>query len=139
MSPEQTMETVFLLKAVPLFEGLTARQLVPIANILTEVTYEDDDIVFEQGTDAHALFVIVDGLVEVVKDSVVVAELGRNECFGEMAVLDLTVRSATIRVKEDVVLFRIGREDFQDLLELYPALAKGVIHVLVERVRAPSA
>lgn len=138
MSPEQTMETVFLLKAVPLFSGLTAQQLVPVANILTEVTYEEDDIVFEQGADAHGLFVIVDGRVEVVKEGAVVAVLGRNECFGEMAVLDMTVRSATIRVREDVVLFRIGREDFQDLLELYPALAKGVIRVLVERVRASS-
>ncbi len=138
MSAQHTMETVFLLKAVELFDGLSAQQLVPVANILTEVTYEEDDVVFSQGTDAHALYVIVDGAVEVVKDGEAVATLGRNECFGEMAVLDHTVRSATIRVKEDVMLFRIGREDFQDLLELYPALAKGVIQVLVGRVRALS-
>ena len=136
MTPEHTMETVFLLKAVALFDGLSAQQLVPVANILTQVTYEEDDVVFAQDADAHALYVIVDGAVEVLKDGVRVATLGRNECFGEMAVLDHNVRSATIRVIEDAVLFRIGREDFQDLLELYPALAKGVIRVLVGRVRA---
>ncbi len=136
MTPEQTMETVFLLKAVPLFDGLSAQQLVPVADILTQTSFEEDDVVFSQGADAHALYVIVDGLVRVEKDDELVAELGRNECFGEMAVLDQTVRSATIRAKTDVVLFRIGREDFQDLLDLYPALAKGVIKVLVQRVRA---
>ena len=135
-SPENTMEMVFVLKAVPLFSGLSAQQLVPVADILTEVTYEEDDIVFQQGTEGLALYVVVDGEVEVVSDGEVLATLGRNECFGEMAVLDRALRSATIRVTRDVVLFRIARDDFQDLLELYPTLAKGVIRVLVGRVRA---
>ncbi len=136
MTPEQTMETVFLLKAVTLFEGLTAQQLVPVADILTQVTYEEDDIVFEEGTEGHALFLIIDGEVDVMKGERKVATLGVGEVFGEMAVLDRAVRSATIRVRRDVVLFRIAREDFQDLLELYPALTKAIMKVLVRRLRA---
>ena len=53
--------------------------------------------------------------------------------------LDQTVRSATIRAEAPLNLLAIAREDFLDLLDLYPALAKSVISVLIGRLRSTTA
>jgi putative Mg2+ transporter-C (MgtC) family protein len=77
----------------------------------------------------------LEGEVEVLHGGERVAVLGVKECFGEMALLDSSVRSASIRVRNDVELLVIARDDFQDLLELHPALARGIIRVLTHRLR----
>ena len=134
-----TMEKVLLLKAVPLFAGLNAVQLVPVTEILTEVAYEEGDRIFEEGDEGHHLYIVVRGEVEVVIDGNVVATLGDQDCFGEMAVLERSVRSATIRASTDVLVQAIAREDFQDLFDLYPGLSRGIIKVLVDRLRSVTA
>jgi CRP-like cAMP-binding protein len=52
-----------------------------------------------------------------------------------MALLDQSLRSASIRVRKDADLLAIARDDFQDLLDLHPTLARGVIRVLTKRLR----
>ena len=79
------------------------------------------------------------GSVAVLRHEERLALLGANECFGEMAMLDQTVRSATIRAEAPLNLLAIAREDFLDLLDLYPALAKSVISVLIGRLRSTTA
>ena len=80
-------------------------------------------------------------LTATIKDSLKygggdrVAVLGVKECFGEMALLDQSARSASVRAIKDVELLAISRDDFQDLLDLHPALARGIIRVLTQRLR----
>lgn len=52
-----------------------------------------------------------------------------------MALLDQSPRSASCRAKKNLELLAIARDDFQDLLDLHPALARGVIRVLTQRLR----
>jgi ATP/ADP translocase len=129
------MDMVFLLKGVPLFTGLSGEQLLPVADIAHRVTFEKGDIVFEQGHPGLHVYLILDGEVEVIHDGDRVATLGEKQCFGEMALLDQGERSASIRCTDDVELLAISRDDFQDLLDLYPALAKGIIRTLTQRLR----
>ena len=129
------MDMVFLLKSVPLFAGLSGEQLLPVADIVQRVTFERGDVVFEEDQPGLHVYLILEGQVEVIHDGEQVAQLGEKECFGEMALLDHSKRSASIRCLADVVLLAISRDDFQDLLDLHPALAKGVIRVLTHRLR----
>jgi len=129
------MDMVFLLKSVPLFTGLSGEQLLPVADIVQRVTFERGDVVFEEGQPGLHVYLILEGEVEVIHEGEQVATLEIKECFGEMALLDQSERSASIRCLQDVVLLAISRDDFQDLLDLHPALAKGVIRVLTRRLR----
>lgn len=131
----ELMEKVFLLKGIPLFSKMSAEQLLPVAEIVREEQYAAGEVVFEEGDPGDVLYLVTSGSVEVVRDEKRLALLGSSECFGDMAMLDQEVRSATIRVVDAVNLLAIAREDFLDLLDLYPALAKSVIAVLIGRLR----
>jgi len=130
------LDRVFVLKGIPLFAGLSGEQLMPVADIVTEVPYEAGDIVFREGDPGNHVYIIKDGTVEVLRAGVALAVLGAKECFGEMALLDEGARSATCRCVKDTTLLAISREDFQDLLDLHSPLARGIIGVLTRRLRA---
>ncbi len=129
------MDMVFVLKGVPLLSDLSGEQLLPITDIVQHLHVEAGDLVFAEGQPGNHLYVILDGQVEVLRGGDRVAVLGVKECFGEMALLDQSARSASVRAIKDVELLAISRDDFQDLLDLHPALARGIIRVLTQRLR----
>ncbi len=129
------MDMVFLLKAVPLLSDLSGEQLLPVADILQTVHVEAGDLVFAEGQPGNHLYVILEGEVDVLRGTEQVARLGIKECFGEMALLDQSPRSASVRARVDCELLAIARDDFQDLLDMHPALARGVIRVMTQRLR----
>ncbi len=130
------MDMVFLLKAVPLFSDLSGEQLLPLTDIVQQVHVEQGDLVFAEGEPGDHLYVIVEGDVDVLNGGERRASLHVKECFGEMALLDASPRSASCRAATNLELLAIARDDFQDLLDLHPALARGVIRVLTQRLRA---
>lgn len=133
------MDLVFLLKAVPLFSDLSGEQLLPLTDIVQEVNVDQGEMIFAEGEPGDHLYVIVEGEVDVLNEGVKRAHLKVKECFGEMALLDQSPRSASIRATTNLKLLAIARDDFQDLLDLHPALARGVIRVLTQRVRSANA
>ena len=132
---DRSLALVFQLRGVPLFKGLSADELLPVAKIATEASFEAGETVFEEGAEGEHLYLISSGSVEVLHSGDRIAELGSGECFGEMALLDRTTRSATVRALEATTLVATARDDFNDLLELYPALARTIANVLVARLR----
>lgn len=117
------MDLVELLKGVELFSGLNEDQLKRLSAISHPVEYQDGQVVFAQGEQGDALYVIREGQVEVlVGEDPATAHsavyLGRGQIFGEMALVDYGERSATIRCASDRALIdRIKREDFERLCE----------------------
>jgi CRP-like cAMP-binding protein len=73
--------------------------------------------------------------VQVSQDGVEreVSKLGPGEFFGEMGLLTGEPRTATIVAESDVECYRVGKEEFQQLLEDRPALAEEVASVLARR------
>ena len=129
------MERVVELRAIPLFKAVGADALVPVAAIATHVQFARDATIFEQGEGGDCLYVISDGEVAIIRDDVELARLGKGECFGEMALLEQAPRSATARAATDSMLLTIARDDFKDLLDVYPVIARAIANVLVERLR----
>ena len=131
-----SLELLFRLKGIPLFAEPSAEQLLPVADIAKPVRFAAGDAIVEEGTVGEHMYLITDGRVEVRSGDHRLAELGPGECFGEMAVLDRSVRSATVAALVDTAVLATAREDLQDLLDLYPALAQAIMNVLAARLRA---
>ena len=117
-----TLEEIinFLLEA-PMFCDLDPAELSEIVHIMQIQRLREGQMVFRQGDAGDGWYVLYDGGIEVVKEtelgSRVVADLGPTACFGEMAVLDGSTRSATVRAKAESTAFRFPRREFQNLID----------------------
>ena len=134
-SHEEVMERLFLLRGIPLFDGVPADQLLPLAHVAKRASFDQGHTIFEEDTIGDELFLVARGRVTIEHEGREVANLGTRECFGEMAILDEQPRSATARAVEPTECLVVKRTDFDDLLDIAPGLARGVIRVLTRRLR----
>lgn len=109
------------LHKVPLFEGLEDEDLQRIADVSTTHALEVDEVLFEEGEEGDAFYVVLRGGVAMLKRSAGGAQeklaIARDgDTFGEMALLNQTPRSATARAVEKSHLLAVSREAFEDLL-----------------------
>src|ERR1700744_3996382 len=110
------------LASVPLFAQLTGRQLDHINKVATEVTIPAGRVFVLQGDVGREMFIITDGTAEVTRDGDVIAELGRNDVAGELAVLRHTPRNATVTATTDLTLLVLSADDVEPLLDEVPGL-----------------
>ena len=86
-----------------------------------EKTYHPGEIVFQEGDPGRALFVIVEGTVEITQETVqgeyVLRTLGPGDAFGELALIDDFPRSATARVAALARLLILYKSDFDALMD----------------------
>jgi CRP/FNR family cyclic AMP-dependent transcriptional regulator len=114
-------EIINFLLAAPMFGDLDPSELAEVVHIMQIQRMREGQVVFREGDPGDGWYVIFDGTVEVVKETEIgsrsVAKLGSPACFGEMAVLDGSQRSATVRTLSSVTAFRFPRLDFQGLID----------------------
>lgn len=130
-----TVEKVLFLKGVDLFRSIPGEELSHIAQITDEVEFNPQQLVFKEGDQGDAMYLIVDGTVKVHSGDHVFAELGSKQCFGEMSILDSEPRSASITALSELSLLKIRREDFTEILAEKPEISQGIIKVLTRRLR----
>lgn len=114
-------DVVGFLVAIPLFSGLDPAERADVVRILEITRLRKGETVFQERDAGDAWYVISEGTATVIKRSEggdrEIARLGRGECFGEMAILDGSARSATVTAASDLTLFRFRRARFEDLLD----------------------
>lgn len=93
-------------------------------------------IIFREGDEAHELFVIKSGQVQIHLGNRTLAELSDNDVFGEMALIDNEPRSATALAVTDVELVAVSEKQFLFLVGQTPYFALKVMRVLAQRLRA---
>jgi CRP-like cAMP-binding protein len=86
------------------------------------------------------MYIIKEGSVIIEKainekERVTLAELSKGDCFGEMALFDAELRSASVQAKEPCVLLCIKSDDLNDLLLSYPSIAIEFLKTFVRRLR----
>ncbi len=101
---------------------------IPPANIqaifmrMQRINYRARDIVIKQGTEGDFFYVVVAGKCVVTretplnKEGIKLAELGPGDSFGEEALIAEAKRNATVTMSTDGTLMRLGKADFQTLL-----------------------
>ena len=132
--------TVETLRQVPLFESLddaTARELCELIETLDCPAHQ---VLFHAGDVGDAMYLIERGKVRIcvqAKDGheVTLAELGRGDFFGEMALLDGERRSADAVVAEDARLALLSREHFLSFMRSSPDVALEMLTALANRLR----
>lgn len=102
-------------------------------------TYKDSQIIIRQGEPGECMYVIQEGLVEVVHESdqgeIQLATRGKGEFFGEMAIFEREVRSATVRAKGEARVLTIDKGNLMRRIQEDPSLAFHLLQSLSARLR----
>jgi CRP/FNR family cyclic AMP-dependent transcriptional regulator len=106
--------------------------------------YDVADVIFEEGSTGRELYVVLEGKIDIVKDSgttrTTIVTLGKGEFFGEMAVIDGSSRSATaVAAAPKTKVMRINHARFVYLVSQQPAFALMIMDALSKRLRASNA
>jgi CRP/FNR family transcriptional regulator, cyclic AMP receptor protein len=129
-------EKLLLLRNVSIFAELPDPVLVPIAKVLTEIEYPLGSSIFEKGDAGTCLYIIAAGRVRVHDGARTLNELGTWDVFGELAVLDPQPRMASVTALTPVRLFRIDRDTLYTLMASQVQVVQGIMHILVQYLRA---
>ena len=129
------------LTTVPIFAHVNPEQLQPLTGKLHRRRYQRGEVVFHQDDPADRLHIIVHGKVRISitsedgreKD---LALLQQGECFGEMALLDGSRRSATASAIDPLETMILFREDFLEFLDQHPEVVEDTTGMLTRRLRA---
>lgn len=127
-----------ILRAVPLFEGLADDEIRLLAERCSERRAGAGETIFKQGDEADGLYVVEEGAVTIVRDSVGepverLARLGPGGFFGEMGLLDRGVRSATAVASAPTRLVHVRQADLISLLRERPLLAVRLRAAVIRR------
>ena len=132
------------LREIGIFGALSDTTLERLTQDLAQLRFAPGEVVFKEGDPAREMFVVLDGELEVLKRSrkgrdARVAILGPNDAFGEMSIIDVMPRSATIRALAPTRLLRLRTEDLDALyrydLKSYAIITLNVARDLSRRLR----
>lgn len=132
--------TVETLRQVPLFESLDDKAARELCQLLEPLDAKAKTVLFRAGEAGDSMYLIERGKVRIcvqTKDrhEVTLAELGRGDFFGEMALLDGKPRSADAVVAEDAKLALLSREHFLSFMRSSPDVALEMLTALANRLR----
>ncbi|KAJ3087619.1 hypothetical protein HK102_010644 [Quaeritorhiza haematococci] len=106
-----------------------------IAKCLKPAHYLKGDIIFEQGDEAHEMYFIFVGAVEIIVGGRAVGQLHEGAFFGEVALLGNTTRTAAIRASANCIMYVLGRKDLNKVLVDYPDMVSKLEAVFMERMK----
>lgn len=124
-----------LLGACPLFRGIDAEGLAGLAEVATAVDFPPNHVIAREGDIGMGFFVVVEGMVRVVRDGEIVAHLGPGEFFGELSVLDRMPRNATVASETATTCLALASWDFEKVLLAQPALTLSILRGVAKRLR----
>lgn len=136
--------TAAQLRDIGLFGALSEEVLDYLARSLKPQRVAAGDAIFREGDPAREMYVVLDGEIEVLKNSrrgrsTRIAILGPGDCFGEMSLIDVQPRSAMVRALGPTRLLRITTEDLDALyrhdLKAYALITLNVARNLSRRLR----
>lgn len=135
-------ETIARLKAVPLFQNCSGRQLRRIAELGREGMFETGRNVCEEGKFADEFFVILEGSAEVRRGGRKRGTLEPGDYFGEIALLRSSLversrRTATVTATEPLTCFRLGANQF-DVVLYEQDVAVKILREVVKRLDVPT-
>jgi len=138
-----TAPIVNFLKQCDIFFQFTPTQLELVANICQEATFQKDDLIFKENSGSKELYIIMKGEVDIVVDpslvgtleegaeNRVIATMRRGQSFGEVALVDEGLRSASACASQaDTRMLIIPRDKLIMLCDTYPQLGYRLMYNL---------
>lgn len=133
-------KTIGFLQKVPLFQGLKKRQLELLAKRFVEREYAPGQEIVTQGQGGEGFFIIISGKAEALRQRsdgtrVVVNTFGPTDFFGELALLDDGLRTATVTAAEQTRCLVLTRWDFLGELQQDVDMSIAILQELAKRFR----
>jgi hypothetical protein len=132
------VERVLILRHIPLFADLEARDLERLAAIAEERGFEDGETIAREGELGDAMYVVTDGAIDVLSGTAgaerALARRTAGDVVGEMSIITRSPRMASLVAHGPVRTIRIGQREFESMVRERPDLALGVMRVLAMRV-----
>lgn len=136
-------EEVELLRNIPLFAKIDPPKLKLLAFASERMIFAKDQELFHQGDAGDTAYIIIDGDAEVIVDSpageLVVAQVGKNDIVGEIAILCDVPRTATVKAKSEITTLAISKDLFFQMIAGYPEMAVGIMRELAHRLEKTTA
>lgn len=135
------MQLKELFERIDFFAGLDDKILRKLADAAVTRQYGKNEVIVRQGEMGLGLYIIVRGRVKVEREQpgappIKVAELGPEQFFAEMSIVDNKPRSATVTTIEEAECLLLTRDSFVSLMQKYPEIPIRVAKLLAERLRA---
>ena len=124
------------LKSIPLFKEVGDEELAQIAPFATEVSVEEGRELVREGDFSYEFMAIEEGRAEVTRGGEHVADLGPGDFFGEMGLIERTLRNATVTATTPVRLVTLTGWDLKRVERAAPEAMERIRSVLEERRRA---
>jgi CRP/FNR family cyclic AMP-dependent transcriptional regulator len=132
---------VELLRSVPLFADLEEAELERFSRVAVARSFPAGTRVFHEGDHSDACYIVRDGSFRVTREhsdgrAITLASLGPGDIFGELAMLDGEVRSASVEALTDGELLALPAGEVRALLARHPEITVKLIAALVRRLRS---
>lgn len=132
-SPEDVLER---LSRIDVLRALPAEEVLAIVGSVRRLEVPRGTRVITQGEAGDALYFVESGRAHVTRDGgTELGVKGPGDVFGEMALLSAEPRTATVTAESDLVLWRVPREDFEQVASASPRL-RAALETVAERHRA---
>jgi CRP-like cAMP-binding protein len=135
-------EEVEILRRIPLFANIEPAKLKLMCFASERITYEEGQSLFEQGDVGDAAFIIVDGSADVIvtRDTpMVVAQVGKDDIVGEIAILMGIPRTATVTTTSELTALKVTKDLFFRMITDFPEMGVEIMRVLAQRLEQTTA
>ena len=124
-----------LIRGVPLFAETNETFLDRLAEEFNQRTYAPGELIAEEGERGRTFFVIESGEATVLVHGNEVRRLGPGDSFGEMALIDKSARSATVRADTEVRGYQMPVFSFRPIVDSHPEMTWALLEGLAQLVR----
>ncbi|BDU50062.1 cyclic nucleotide-binding domain-containing protein [Haliovirga abyssi] len=126
-----------LLSEIPILENLKKKELEKVSDIIHERKYKSEENLFEDGNPGSAMFVLVEGTIEIEKlmsngEVVNLAVLGRGDFLGELALLNSSKRTASAKCITETKVLVLFRDDLFEFIKREEKIGVKILKKLAE-------
>jgi len=125
---------VKLIAGVPLFAGLSKRELAQVASISDEIDFRSGKVLIREGERGREFFVLLEGEVAITRRGEQIDTAGPGDFFGEIALVSNIPRVATVTTTSPARALVIVDRDFRALLARSSPIAIKVLDAVTERL-----
>lgn len=129
------IEKALELQSVDVLQRASTEDLAYVAQIAEEIEVDANTTLYGEGDAPDALYVVLEGSVQLHREEEEIASLGKGEAFGSWALVDEAPRVTSATTQEPTTLLKVDREEFVELLADRVNIVQAVFKAMVERLR----
>lgn len=127
-------KVVAVVKSIKLFQDAPSRALAQVVSKLRVQEFEKGETIIEEGTEGSSMYIIDEGEADVMVKNVKVSEMTSHSFFGEVALVNSRIRTATVVATKNCRCLRLEQNDLWTVFNMFPSMYKTLAQVADARV-----